>query len=69
MGKNLETTEKLQKYIDNFSLKLNPVQQEIIDYNNTLGDIKRMQVATFFFHFQVYYYNRLFLAELGLALN
>jgi caffeoyl-CoA O-methyltransferase len=46
MGKNLEITEKLQKYIDNFSLKLNPVQQEIIDYNNTLGDIKRMQVAT-----------------------
>jgi len=46
MGKNLEITEKLQKYIDNFSLKLNPVQQEIIDYNNTLGDVKRMQVAT-----------------------
>jgi caffeoyl-CoA O-methyltransferase len=45
MGKNLEITEKLQKYIDNFSLKLNPVQQEIIDYNNTLGDVKRMQVA------------------------
>ena len=31
MGKNLEITEKLQKYIDNFSLKLHPVQQEIID--------------------------------------
>ena len=46
MGKNLEITEKLQKYIDNFSLKLNPVQQEIIDYNNTLGNEKRMQVAT-----------------------
>ncbi len=27
-----------------FGLKLNPVQQEIINYNNTLGDIKRMQV-------------------------
>ena len=46
MGKNLEITEKLQKYIDNFSLKLSQVQQEIIDYNNTLGDVKRMQVAT-----------------------
>jgi len=46
MGKNLEINEKLQKYIDNFSLKLNPVQQEIIDYNNTLGSEKRMQVAT-----------------------
>ena len=51
MGKNLEINEKLQKYIDNFSLKLNPVQQEIIDYNNTLGDIKRMQVATSQCHF------------------
>ena len=31
MGKNLEITEKLEKYINNFSLKLNPIQQEIID--------------------------------------
>ena len=45
MGKNLEITEKLQKYIDSFGLKLNPIQQEIIDHNNTLGEVKRMQVA------------------------
>jgi len=51
MGKNLEITENLQKYIDNFSLKLNSIQQEIIDHNNTLGDIKRMQVATSQCHF------------------
>ena len=51
MGNNLEITEKLQKYIDNFSLKLNPIQQEIIDYNNTLGNEKRMQVATSQCHF------------------
>ena len=51
MGKNLEITEKLQKYINNFSLKLNPVQQEIIDYNNTLGNEKRMQVAISQCHF------------------
>ena len=51
MGKSLEITEKLQKYIDNFSLKLNPIQQEIIDYNNTLGNEKRMQVATSQCHF------------------
>jgi caffeoyl-CoA O-methyltransferase len=51
MGANLEITEKLQKiteklqnYINDFGLKLNPVQQEIINYNNTLGDIKRMQI-------------------------
>ena len=51
MGKNLEITEKLEKYINNFSLRLNPIQQEIIDYNNTLGDVKRMQVATSQCHF------------------
>ena len=51
MGKNLEITEKLEKYINNFSLKLNPIQQEIIDYNNTLGNVKRMQVATSQCHF------------------
>ena len=43
--------EKLQKYINNFGLKINPVQQEIIDYNNTLGDLKRMQVAQSQCHF------------------
>ena len=51
MGTNLKINDKLQQYIDNFSLKLNPIQQEIIDYNNTLGDIKRMQVATSQCHF------------------
>ena len=51
MGKNLEITEKLQRYINNFGLKINPVQQEIIDYNNTLGDVKRMQVALSQCHF------------------
>ena len=51
MGKAIRITEKLEKYINNFSLKLNPIQQEIIDYNNTLGDIKRMQVARSQCHF------------------
>ena len=44
MGANLDITEKLQNYINDFSLKLNPIQQEIIEYNKTLGDIKRMQI-------------------------
>jgi len=51
MGANLEITKKLQNYIDDFGLKLHPVQQEIIDYNNTLGDIKRMQVDLSQCHF------------------
>ena len=44
MGANLDITEKLQNYINDFGLKLSAVQQEIINYNKTLGDIKRMQV-------------------------
>jgi len=44
MGANLKITEKLQNYINDFGLKLNSFQQEIINYNNTLGDIKRMQI-------------------------
>ena len=44
MGANLEITEKLKNYINDFGLKLHPVQQEIIDHNNSLGDIKRMQI-------------------------
>ena len=51
MGKAIRITEKLEKYINNFSLKLNPIQQEIIDHNNTLGDVKRMQVVTSQCHF------------------
>ena len=51
MGKNLEITKKLEKYINYYSLKLNPIQQEIIDYNNTLGYVKRMQVARSQCHF------------------
>ena len=44
MGANLEITEKLKNYINDFGLKLDPVQQEIIEYNNSLGDIRRMQI-------------------------
>ena len=51
MGKNITITEKIEKYINNFSLKLNPVQKEIVDYNNTLGNEKRMQVAISQCHF------------------
>ena len=51
MGKNIEISEKIEKYINNFSFKLSPVQKEIIDYNNTLGNEKRMQVAISQCHF------------------
>ena len=45
MGKNLEITPLLDKYIENFSYSLHPIQKEIISYNESLGDIKRMQIA------------------------
>ena len=45
MGKNLEITPLLEKYIENFSQSLHPIQKEIISYNESLGDIKRMQIA------------------------
>ena len=45
MGKNLEITPHLEKYVENFSLSLHPIQKEIISYNESLGDIKRMQIA------------------------
>ena len=51
MGANLDITEKLQNYINNFGLNLHRVQQEIIDYNKTLGDIKRMQIDPTQCHF------------------
>ena len=51
MGANLDITEKLQNYINDFGLKLDPIQQEIIDYNKTLGDIKRMQIDPTQCHF------------------
>ena len=45
MGKNLEITPLIEKYIENFSQSLHPVQKEIISYNKNLGDIQRMQIA------------------------
>ena len=45
MGKDLDINFKIQNYIKNLSKKLHPVQSEIISYNESLGDIKRMQIA------------------------
>jgi len=51
MGGNLDITEKLQNYINDFGLKLNPIQEEIINYNKSLGDVKRMQLDPVQCHF------------------
>ena len=51
MGKNLVINSELEKYIEDLSYNLHPIQQEIIKYNNTLGDIKRMQISVSQCHF------------------
>ena len=51
MGKDLDINSNIQNYIQDLSKKLHPVQSEIISYNETLGDIKRMQIAVSQCHF------------------
>ena len=51
MGKNIEINSELEKYIEDLSYNLNPIQQEIIKYNNSLGDIKKMQISVSQCHF------------------
>ena len=45
MGSNLQITESIEKYIEEYSQSLHPVQKEIISYNESLGEIKKMQIA------------------------
>ena len=45
MGTNIKITKKLESYIENFSYPLHAIQTEIINYNATLGNIKKMQIA------------------------
>jgi len=51
MGKDLEISDKVKNYIENLSKELHPVQKEIIIYNETLGAIKKMQIAVSQCHF------------------
>ena len=45
MGSDLKINKELQDYILSHGLNLHPIQKEIIDYNTSLGDIKRMQIS------------------------
>tara|TARA_B100002051_G_C16683229_1_gene611096 strand:+ start:219 stop:875 length:657 start_codon:yes stop_codon:yes gene_type:complete len=51
MGSNLAINKKIENYINDHSFQLNSIQKEIIAYNETLGDIKRMQVSISQCHF------------------
>jgi predicted O-methyltransferase YrrM len=45
MTKSLKIDEKLEKYISDNSYDLHPIQKEIIKYNGSLGNTKRMQIS------------------------
>ena len=51
MGSNLTVNKEIEEYINNNSIKLHPVQKEIITHNEGLGDIKRMQISLSQCHF------------------
>ena len=51
MGKDFEISDKIINYINNLSKELHPVQKEIIAYNETLGEVKKMQIAISQCHF------------------
>ena len=51
MGIDIDINKKVQNYIQNLSQPLHPIQKEIIAYNETLGDIKRMQISVSQCHF------------------
>ena len=51
MGKNLEINSELEKYIEELSYNLHPIQHEIIKYNDSLWDIKKMQISVSQCHF------------------
>ena len=45
MPKNLNLNDNLEKYIIDHSEDLTNVQKEIINYNNNLGDQKKLQIS------------------------
>ena len=59
MSSNLPINKQIEKYIDEHSLKLHPVQKEIINYNDTLGKKKKLQISINQCHF-LYLVTKLF---------
>ena len=51
MSSNISINKEIENYINNHSLKLNKIQKEIILYNESLGQSKRMQIAISQCHF------------------
>ena len=54
MTKSLKIDEKLEKYISDHSYDLHPVQKDILNHNDSLGNVKKMQISVtqgYFFQF------------------
>jgi predicted O-methyltransferase YrrM len=43
--KNITIDEKLENYISDNTYSLHPIQKEIVEHNNELGELKRMQIS------------------------
>ncbi len=68
MTKNLLINERLEKYISDHSYDLHPVQEDIIRHNDSLGEIKKMQISitqAYFFQFLVKTYKIKNILEIG----
>ena len=68
MIKSLKISKKLEDYIVEHSYELNPVQKEIINYNEKMGRIKKMQISVtqgYFFQFFIKSFNIKKVLEIG----
>ena len=68
MIKNIKIDENLEKYIRENSYDLHPVQKNIIKYNNSLGNQKKMQTSvtqSYFFQFLIKTNNIKNILEIG----
>jgi len=68
MTKSLKIDERLEKYISDHSYDLHPVQKEILNHNDSLGDVKRMQISVtqaYFFQFFIKTNNIKNILEIG----
>ena len=68
MTKNIIADERLENYISDNTDSLHHIQKEIIEYNKTLGDLKRMQVSVtqaYFFQLMIKLNNIKNILEIG----
>ena len=68
MGSNHQLNNQIEEYINNTSLNLHPIQKEIIEYNEKLGEIKKMQISVsqcHFLHFVIKIANPKKILEIG----